>query len=165
MKAPIAYSSSWRSEVIEKLTEVIKEIVDGAMKSPPDDGLLRNYLNDTATAHGYGEFSGSTLLASVVYRMAVLKPDCFTWEYIEWAEGIRTLLGQNDAHGNPHVTANGTVTPTVNPLNWYDTTPFTAGSLEGQNFVVLLYAAWRDCIQVGICVPPYKNQKRHLRHL
>jgi rhamnogalacturonyl hydrolase YesR len=157
MKAPIAYSSSWRFEVIEKLTEVIKEIIDGAMNSPPDDGLLRNYLNDTATAHGYGELSGSTLLASVVYRMAVLKPDCFTWEYIEWAEGIRTLLGRNDAHGNPHVTANGTITPTVNPLNWYDTTPFTAGSPEGQNFVVLLYAAWRDCIQAGICVPPYTN--------
>ena len=160
MKAPIAYSCSWRSEVIEKLTEVIKEIVDGAMNSPPDGGLLRNYLNDTVTAHGYGEISGSSLLASVVYRMAVLQPAYFTWEYIEWAEGIRTLLGQNDAHGNPHVTADGIVTPAVNPLNWYDTTPFTKGSPEGQNFVVLLYAAWRDCIQTGMCFPPFKEQKR-----
>ena len=92
MKAPIAYSCSWRSEVIEKLTEVIKEIIDGAMNSPPDDGLLRNYLNDTVTAHGYGEISGSSLLASVVYRMAVLQPDCFTWKYIEWADGIRTTF-------------------------------------------------------------------------
>ncbi|KAJ7132463.1 hypothetical protein C8R44DRAFT_731133 [Mycena epipterygia] len=62
---------------------------------------------------------------------------------------IRGVLGGVDAAGNPHVTSEGIVTPAVNPLGWSDTAPWTAGSPEGNNFVVLMYAAWRDCIYAG----------------
>lgn len=84
-------------------------------------------------------------------RMATLQPQTFGSKYVQWADDIRITLGGNDADGNPHVTSNGTVTPSVNPLDWTDTTPYTAGSPEGQNFVVLMYAAWRDCILASIC--------------
>ncbi|KAF8996265.1 hypothetical protein BDQ17DRAFT_1392082 [Cyathus striatus] len=92
-------------------TKWIKEILDAARAAP---------LNDS--------FS---LLASVIYRMAVLQPDVFGAEYIAWADSIRF----------------GIVTPA-------DNTPFTSGSPEGQAFVVLMYAAWRDCIVAEKCSQP-----------
>ncbi len=148
--------AQWRSDAINSLTVWIREILDGAIESPAENGLLRNYLDDVSSdGHGFGEISGSTLLASVAYRMAVMRPDVFIvsrkggrgkGKYLDWAEGIRKTLGKNG-----HVTNNGTVVPAVNPLGWDDTTPFLAGSPEGQNFVVLMYAAWRDCFKAGIC--------------
>ncbi|RDB16933.1 Unsaturated rhamnogalacturonyl hydrolase YesR [Hypsizygus marmoreus] len=151
MKAPVARLAGWRREAIDNLTQWIKEIVDGAIGSPTDAGLLRNYLDDETTGHGFGEVAGTSMIASVIYRMAVLQPRTFGAEYIKWADDVRTLLGGNDAEGNPHVTDSGIVTPAVNPLNWYDTNPLTTGSPEGQGFVVLMYAAWRDCILAGKC--------------
>ncbi|KAF7297380.1 hypothetical protein MIND_00971500 [Mycena indigotica] len=154
IKAPVAKGKAWQTGAISDLTSWVKEILDGAMASPADNGLLRNYLNDTTTAHGFGEISGSSLLAAVAYRMAVLAPATIGSKYVAWADDIRVLLGGKDAAGLPHITTNGTVTPAVNPLGWHDTKPFTAGSPEGNNFVVLLYAAWRDCIYAGVCKKP-----------
>ncbi|KAJ4477455.1 hypothetical protein J3R30DRAFT_220920 [Lentinula aciculospora] len=152
MNAPSLVTYGWKDEAVSNLTSWIQEIVDGAMGAPMVDGLLRNYLNDTSSdGLGFGDISSSSLIASVAYRMAVLQPQTFGSAYIQWAEGIRTTLAGNDTAGNPHVTSNGTVTPAVNPLNWYDTAPYTAGSPEGNNFVVLMYAAWRDCIIASVC--------------
>lgn len=148
--------SHWKVGAVNSLTTYIKEILDGAIDSPHDDGLLRNYLDDVSgDGHGFGEISGSSLLASVAYRMAVLRPKIFAGsrgrrglkgKYLAWAEGIRTTLGRDG-----HITANGTAIPAVNPLGWGDTVPYLAGSPEGQNFVVLMYVAWRDCVKAGIC--------------
>ncbi|KAK0200761.1 family 88 glycosyl hydrolase [Desarmillaria ectypa] len=152
MKAPVSLLASWRQEAIDDLTEWIKEIVDGVIGSPTTQGLARNYLDDVwGDGHGFGEISGTSLIASVIYRMVVLCPDVFDQSYISWADGVRATLGKNDNEGNPHVTSNGTVTPAVNPLGWSDTAPWTAGSPEGQCFVVLMYAAWRDCVYEGKC--------------
>ncbi|KAJ7437422.1 hypothetical protein FB451DRAFT_1451717 [Mycena latifolia] len=152
LKAPVARHTTWQAPATADLTAWIKEIVDGARGSPLDGGLLRNYLNDTTTGHGFGEISGSSMLAAVAYRMAVLAPSAFPVStYVAWADTIRAELGANDAAGSPHVTADGIVTPAVNPLGWGDTAPWTTGSPEGNNFVVLLYAAWRDCIWAGVC--------------
>jgi hypothetical protein len=152
-KAPSSVSSGkWKRAAAANLTSWIKEIIDGAMGAPMDDGLLRNYLNDTTDDdHGFGEISGSTAIAAATYRMAVLKPAEFGAAHIAWADSIRTALGGYDAEGNPHVTSNGTVTPAVNPYDWHSTTPYTAGSPEGNNFVALMYTAWRDCVAAGIC--------------
>lgn len=141
---------SWRDKAIDSLTKWIEEIIVGAMHSNPDNGLLRNYLDPRAVEQGlpaFGEVSGSTLLASVVYRMAVLRPDRFdNSRYFKWAEGIRLTLGECG-----HVLDDGRVVPAVNPLNWADDKPYMKGSPEGQNFVVLMYAAWRDCMRAGKC--------------
>ncbi|KAK0445631.1 uncharacterized protein EV420DRAFT_1648351 [Desarmillaria tabescens] len=139
-------------EAIDNLTKWIKEIVDGIMGSPTTEGLVRNYVDDIrGDGHGFGEISGTSMIASVIYRMAVLQPESFNQTYISWADDVRATLSGNDTEGNPHVTANGTVTPAVNPLGWLDTEPWTAGSPEGQCFVVLMYAAWRDCVYAGKC--------------
>ncbi|KAJ7162598.1 hypothetical protein C8R43DRAFT_1086475 [Mycena crocata] len=146
MKALVPPSVNWRIDAIADLTRWIQEILDSAMGFSKDDGLLRNYLNDRAgDGHGFGEISGSSMLAAVAYRMVVLRPFEFGPKYISWADGIRMTMAL-------HISSSGIVTPAVNPLDWSDITPFTTGSPEGNNFVVLMYAAWRDCVLVSRCV-------------
>ena len=109
-------------------------------------------VNDELTANGFGEVAGSALLAATTYRMMLLRPKTFADpKYVKFADGIRKTLGALDSAGKPHVTSTGIVTPAVNPLNWKDTKPVTTGSPEAQVFVVLMYAAWRDCVLQGIC--------------
>ncbi|KAJ7147627.1 Six-hairpin glycosidase-like protein [Mycena crocata] len=148
MRAPVAQSASWKDGAINDLSDWIKEILDAAVAAPSDGGLLRNYIDDTGKDHGFGEIAGSSLLASVAYRMAILQPAKFGGDakYVAWADGIRTTLGKDG-----HVTDKGVVTPAVNPHDWKDTNPDTEGSPEGQGMVVLMYAAWRDCVTAGTC--------------
>ena len=141
-------SASWTQEQ-GLLIQYIKEIIDGIMKgsstsTEPSTGLLRNYLNDTTW---FGETSGSALITSVVYRMAVLVPDVFGQrsEYIPWADKLRESVAA-------HVGVDGILSPAINPLNWDGRTPYTTGSPEGQSFGVLLAAAYRD----WICSAHYK---------
>ncbi|TFK63599.1 hypothetical protein BDN72DRAFT_861999 [Pluteus cervinus] len=150
--APIAQDKPWRQDSINDLTSWIKEILDGVRSANLDGGLLRNYLdNQDANNSGFGETSGSSLLASVAYRMAVMRPDIFGSEYVDWADGIRETLGGYDSSGVAHVQAEGIVAPAVNPLNWLDKDPYLAGSPEGQSMVALMYAAWRDCVLASKC--------------
>jgi hypothetical protein len=139
-------SVNWKNQAVHNLTTFICEILDAAMLMPMDGGLLLNYLDDI---RWFGETSGTALLASVAYRLSVLAPflplaDGDVYNYIQWAEDTRFVFGLG------HITSNGTATPAVNPLGWGDTTPWTAGSPEGQNFVVMMYAAWRDCVLAGV---------------
>ncbi|KAF8157098.1 hypothetical protein B0H34DRAFT_859672 [Crassisporium funariophilum] len=153
--SPTQLSNAWKTQAVSDLTMAIREILDAAMRVPTDGGLLRNYLNDPTW---FGETSGTALLASVAYRIGVLAPslglsgsDAAT--YIQWAEGIRRVFGQDRGDKSAkavHITSNGTATPAINPLGWGDRQPWTAGSPEGQNFVVLMYAAWRDCVHANV---------------
>ena len=143
-----------RTQLISLLTSFIQEILSAIVDTASlDNGLVRNYVDDVSNTdgRGFGEVSGSALLASVMYRMAVIAPDTFGEKYIEWAENFRYTLGRWSGEGYVHVTSNGTVTPTVNPYGWGDTQPWTRGSPEGQAFAVLMYAAWRDCVSAGVC--------------
>ena len=152
MKASFISDLAWKQQAINNLTQYIKEIIDGAMNSSMDGGLLRNYLNDlNSDAHGFGEISGSSLIAATIYRMAILQPQVFGSRYTAWADDIRTTLGGQGADGKPHITTTGIASPAVNPLGWQDTTPVTTGSPEGQVFVVLMYVGWRDCVKADIC--------------
>ncbi|KAH0527365.1 hypothetical protein TsFJ059_002373 [Trichoderma semiorbis] len=119
----------------------IKEILDGAIQSSLDGGLLRNYLNDSSW---FGEISGTAVLSAVAYRMAVNDPNMFPQSYITWADSNRRSLAQKQ-------NSNGLFSPAVNPYNWHDRTKYTAGSPEGQAFAVYLYTAYRDCVNAGIC--------------
>ena len=118
------------------LTSMIKGILDGAIKFDTDaSGLLRNYLNDTTW---FGEISGTSLLAATALRMAELQPSVFKKGYTEWAVKKMDIVDKKiDAQ-------TGIVAPAVNPLNWHDREPYVDGSPEGQSFVVLLHAAYRD---------------------
>ncbi|KAF9736385.1 hypothetical protein PMIN06_012770 [Paraphaeosphaeria minitans] len=122
------------------LASSIKEILDGARALDTDaSGLLRNYLNQTAW---FGEIAGTSVLAATALRVAVLEPETFGREYAAWAvEKMGVVDGHIEADEGD---AKGIVAPAVNPLNWWDTAPYTTGSPEGQSFVVLLHAAYRD---------------------
>jgi rhamnogalacturonyl hydrolase YesR len=119
-----------------RLVGLIKEILDGAIKLDVDESeLLRNYLDD---ASWFGEISGTSLLAATAFRVAVLAPEVFGDEYTQWAERKLDVVDQKIDE------ATGIVGPAVNPLNWHDTNEYWSGSPEGQSFVVLMHAAYRD---------------------
>ncbi|KAG5651508.1 hypothetical protein H0H81_008373 [Sphagnurus paluster] len=162
LKAPIqAEGTPWRKHAIQNLTLWITEILDGAIASSPDDGLMRNYIDDSdPDARGFGEISGSSLLAAVAYRLAVLQPQIGGGKYLQWADWMRGVLGGKDAGGLPHISQEGIAMPAVNPLTWQDVKPFTQGSPEGQAFVVLMYSAWRDCVLCGRCA---RNQEKNVQ--
>ncbi|KAM3418127.1 hypothetical protein BST61_g6332 [Cercospora zeina] len=138
----------------------IGEILQGAMASPKEDGLLRNYLNDTTW---FGDISGTALLTATVYRVAAMQeeanalfngsarkvrdahPDIkkpVTDEMLQWADENRKAVAM-------HVQSNGKARPVVDPLDWNDHNPYIKGSAEGEAFIVMLYAAWRDCVKAG----------------
>jgi hypothetical protein len=146
-------SSSMTSEA-SQLKGWIKEILDGAMLSGFDNGLLHNYLND---ASWFGEISGTALLTAVAYRMAVNDPVMFPQQYIQWADTNRISLSKQEG-------ADSVFVPAVNPLSWLDRTEFDSGSPEGQAFTVFMYTAFRDCVNAGICQPspvPVSLEPRH----
>ncbi|EME82195.1 uncharacterized protein MYCFIDRAFT_211568 [Pseudocercospora fijiensis CIRAD86] len=136
----------------------IGEILSAAMNSSKQDGLLRNYLNDTTW---FGETSGTALMTAAVYRLAVLQQEAnalfdgsaakapkldkiVTTDMLAWADKNRKAVAA-------HIDQSGIARPAVNPLGWGDRTPYVKGSPEGQSFVVMLYAAWRDCHGAGLC--------------
>lgn len=137
-------SSSSMTSQANNLRNWIQEILDGAMSAGSDGGLLRNYLDDSSW---FGEVSGTAMLSAVAYRMAVNSPSQFTQKYVQWADANRKALAK-------HVGGNGLFSPTVDPYNWKDKTPYTSGSPEGQAFTVYLYTAYRDCVNAKVCSPP-----------
>ncbi|KAF2806877.1 uncharacterized protein BDZ99DRAFT_465636 [Mytilinidion resinicola] len=129
------FNSATESEQ-SSLTAAIKHIIDSAIALDTDSsGLLRNYLNDTTW---FGEISGTAMLTATTFRLAVLAPDSFGGKYTKWAEKKMGVVDAGIDAGT------GIVSPAINPLNWHDRTPFTTGSPEGQSFVVLMHAAYRD---------------------
>lgn len=133
-------ASKWDAETKGEqraLVALIKKVVDGVLRLDTDrSGLLRNYLDDSSW---FGEVSGTALIAATVLRMAVLEPQVFAEKrYTDWAVKKKEEIDRriNDK--------TGIVAPAVNPLGWHDRNEFLTGSPEGQAFVVLLYAAWRD---------------------
>jgi len=137
-------SSSLTSEASE-LKGWIKEILDGALLSGFEGGLLHNYLND---ASWFGEISGTALLSAVAYRMAVNDPATFPQQYIDWADTNRKALAQYQS-----TDIEGIFSPAVDPYNWLDSAEYTSGSPEGQAFAIYLYTAYRDCVGAGVCAP------------
>jgi hypothetical protein len=136
-------SASTMSSQISSLKTWIQEILDCAMGSSMDAGLLRNYIGDSSW---FGEISGTAILSAVAYRMATNDRSMFPEKYIKWADANRKTLAK--------LQSNGIFSPAVNPYNWHDTAKYTSGSPEGQAFAVFLATAYRDCVGAGVCSPP-----------
>ncbi|KAG7103239.1 Pentafunctional AROM polypeptide like protein [Verticillium longisporum] len=140
-KWPRSASMLWQAQ---QLKTWIKEILDGAMLSGFDGGLLRNYLNDDSW---FGEISGTAMLSAMAYRMAVNDPAMFPQRYITWADTNRKALSVRQGR-------DGVFVPAVNPYAWLDRKPYYDGSSEGQAFAVHLYTAYRDCVNAKVCAEP-----------
>jgi rhamnogalacturonyl hydrolase YesR len=118
------------------LVKMTADILDGTMKADTHtSGLLRNYLDDESW---FGEVAGTALMAATAFRIAVLEPPRFGQEYTDWA------IKKMEAVWRHIDRETGVVAPVVNSLKEGQRTPLDGVNPEGQAFVVLLFAAWRD---------------------
>jgi rhamnogalacturonyl hydrolase YesR len=129
------YASETEDEQ-KALLKMTRGILDGAMEADTDtSGLLRNYLDDESW---FAEVAGTALMAATAFRMAILEPSIFGERYTEWATTKLEAVGRHIDEET------GIAAPVVNSLNEGQRTPLEGVNPEGQAFVVLLYAAWRD---------------------
>ncbi|CAO1634306.1 unnamed protein product [Parajaminaea phylloscopi] len=143
-------SSGWTSQQA-LLKGWIYDILAGAKATgTAPNGLLKNYLvggpsgqTQTTNKGDFGDVTGTAMLASVAYRMAVLDPTGSA-KYVSWANSLRKAVAAR-------VNSTGYAVPTVDPLNWFNTQPSVSGSPEGQSATVILAAAYRDCVLAGYC--------------
>jgi len=122
------------------LTSWVKEI-HGAFYGYQNttSGLTPNYIDQSST---FEDASGSTLMASTVYRLAVLS----SYEHnVPNAELLRKSISATNV-SSPNIDSNGWLTPVVNPN---DFNVVGSQSPEAQSFVLILHAAWTDWVSAG----------------
>ena len=119
--------------------------------------MFGNYADDNST---FDDASSTTLLASTVYRLALLGN---VHKYLPMAETSRKALwapasspSSNNGSSLQHFTSDMWLTPVVNPENVGQQ---GSQSPEGQAFVVELDAAWKDWVNAG---SPGANAASHL---
>lgn len=131
------------------LVSILLEMLNCVMDQTRDhdSGLLKNYLDGRWYKHApypYGDAAGTALMASAVYRLAVLLPETFaTPGYLDWADTNRRAVSS-------HIGSQGRVGPVADVSHVPSRGPKRHTS-EGQSMVVLMFSAWRDCRQIGIC--------------
>ncbi|KAI3596725.1 glycoside hydrolase family 105 protein [Moniliophthora roreri] len=113
------------------LTDWVQEIISSAWKHQTKDGALLNVIDNSTS---FIDTSATALLASVTYRMAMYTNDT---THITNADRALALVQDN-------VDESGWLQQTVDPYIF--STPSKSGSHspEGQAFVLMLHAAWRD---------------------
>ena len=95
-------------------------------------GALHNVINDTSS---FTDTASTALIASVTYRLAVIKGDNST--YISNANAAYNFVNRN-------IDGNGWLRNTTDPLTFYSPSDPDVASPEAQSFVLLLEAARRD---------------------
>ncbi|KAI0677468.1 Six-hairpin glycosidase [Trametes maxima] len=123
-------ASELKSEQAD-LTSWINEIVSASWKHQHSNGTLFNYIDESDS---FADSSSTALLASVTYRLATLTGDK---SHIPAANKAYNLIKSS-------VDSRGFLHNTVNPETFNTSSPPGVHSPEGQSFVVLLYAAYRD---------------------
>ena len=121
----------------------IMEILEGAINTDNDEsGLLRNYLG---SRDWFGETSGTALMTAAAYRMAkFMGPGPERVKILRWADQKRRIVAEA-------VDEDGIAKPAVNPLKHDQREPLEGLSPEGESFLLLMGAAWRDCICAKVC--------------
>jgi rhamnogalacturonyl hydrolase YesR len=114
------------------LLDWIEEIVNASWDHQTSAGALHNVINDPGS---FADTSSTALIASVTFRLAVLKEDNST--YIQNANAAYDFVRRN-------IDDDGWLRNTVNPLSFYTPSGPDETSPEGQSFVLLLEAARRD---------------------
>jgi hypothetical protein len=149
VRATVAGWPKSRKEMQTEITALdgyINEILDAAMRTDDDSsGLLRNYLGDSSW---FAETAGTTLLAAAAYRtgMFMQEPTAERDTLLRWADRKRQAVIQ-------HIDMDGVARPAVHSLKHDQREPFEGINPEGESFLLLLGAAWRDCACSGRCPP------------
>ncbi|KIJ53229.1 hypothetical protein M422DRAFT_58565 [Sphaerobolus stellatus SS14] len=133
------FANDFKSEQSD-LTEWITEILDGMYKNIGPSSLFTNYADNNST---FLDGSSTALIAASTYRFALLTG---TYKNLPNAEKSRGVLSNGS-----HFSSTGFLQPVVNPLDWSHA---GSDSPEGQAFVVMMQAAWRDWVAQG---SPGKN--------
>ncbi|MCJ1377744.1 hypothetical protein MMC17_000840 [Xylographa soralifera] len=134
---------TWQAALEESIVAILRGAVNAQTRAAfrsarPHAGLLRNYLDREDAS---GDAAGTALMAAVVYRMAVLVPEGVGWEMVGRADGWREVVGRCVR------AEDGLVVPVANIVVWQERDVFWRGSSEGQSFVVMMVAAWRDYLE------------------
>ncbi|GAA5981784.1 hypothetical protein JCM11641_007423 [Rhodosporidiobolus odoratus] len=127
------FASTYTSEALD-LQDWINEILVAAFTHIKKDGLLPNYY-DSASGSSFSDASGSALLAASAYRLATLNSTAVASSTLADAAIIRAAVNSKVDKSS------GWVSPVVNPLSFKEQ---ASESPEGEAFVLLLEAAWRD---------------------
>ncbi|KAH0844595.1 glycosyl hydrolase family 88 [Fonsecaea pedrosoi] len=139
----------FRVRSTKALTGIIDDMLKCTMAQSRDEksGLLKNYLDGPShrpSLWAYGDAAGTALMASAVYRLAVLLPEVYGRpRFLDWAELNRHAVAQ-------HINQDGSVDPVADVDHVPSTSPVNQTS-EGQSMAILMYSAWRDCMAAGVC--------------
>ena len=137
-------SAGIMQDAIARLDRYIEEIINGAIRTDDQEcGLLKNYLDDDTWL---SETAGTTLLTAAAYRAVMFKGQSITGRdrVLRWADQKRRALVK-------HVDEDGVARPVVDSLEHNQREPFEGINPEGESFLLLLGAAWRDCCCAGVC--------------
>jgi len=115
------------------LTSWVEQIIKGMIPYQQNNGAFRNYLDNPDT---FTDSSSTAFFAASVYRLAALSPDAS--RYIPAADKARQWVS-SDLGGD------GWLKNVVNPYNFGEK---GSRSPEGQAFVLMMEAAYRD-LQAG----------------
>ncbi|GAA5857943.1 hypothetical protein JCM8547_006631 [Rhodosporidiobolus lusitaniae] len=127
------YNETFTSQASD-LEEWTNEILEAAFSHIKSDNLLPNYY-DTASGSSFSDAAGSALLAAATYRLATINELAISDSTLATAGKIRVAVN------NAVDLTTGWLAPVVNPLSFKEQ---SSKSPEGEAFVLLLQAAWRD---------------------
>ncbi|KAF9647034.1 Six-hairpin glycosidase [Thelephora ganbajun] len=116
----------------QDLLNWIEEIVKTAWNYQTSAGALRNVIDESDS---FMDTASTALIASVTFRLAVLKGDSSA--YISSANAAYDFVHRN-------IDNDGWLRNTVDPLTFYTPSSSDQPSPEAQSFVLLLEAARRD---------------------
>ncbi|KAK5166539.1 uncharacterized protein LTR77_008082 [Saxophila tyrrhenica] len=135
-------SKEMMEKEIAALDSYMIEIIDGAIRTDDhESGLLRNYLGDSTW---FGETAGTALLAAAAYRLGMFMEQNAGRDHIlQWADEKRRAVVR-------HVNDDGVARPAVHSLKHDQRQPFEGINPEGESFLLLMGAAWRDCVCAGV---------------
>ncbi|KAJ3906046.1 Six-hairpin glycosidase [Lentinula edodes] len=119
------------------LTQWIQEILSSSWQYQLENGTLLNTIDDS---NSFADSSGTALLASVTYRMAVYTNDT---SLIPNADKAFQLVESN-------IDGDGWLRDTVDPETFDSPSAADSASPEGQAFVLLLQAAYSDYAEAVI---------------
>ncbi|KAJ3867658.1 Six-hairpin glycosidase [Lentinula novae-zelandiae] len=119
------------------LTQWIQEILSSSWQYQLENGTLLNTIDDS---NSFADSSGTALLASVTYRMAVFTNDT---SLIPNADKAFQLVESN-------IDGDGWLRDTVDPETFDSPSAADSASPEGQAFVLLLQAAYSDYAEAAV---------------
>lgn len=139
-------SDQRRQEAGKVLKDIANSMLWSLRPTKPCEGrLLTNYLDLSRSENNaslFREAAGSALIVSSIYRLAQIEGLADSG-MLTWADELYNAVAA-------HIDRQGILNPvtTVNEIPAHNA---VAGTSEGQSFVIMMYAARRDCAKMGLC--------------